>query len=112
MPAERRSVREIVLVVLALLSALPFPIAVFVALYIAGGADSGWGETPRSEAIATTSLFVMLPVLQIVGPLLGLLMWKSWSYTARLVCVLLPIIYLALLPMLLDSVEDIWGGAG
>jgi hypothetical protein len=63
-------------------------------LYIASGADSGWGSNPSAEALTSASIIVAVPALQVVGLGLALANLNRWSYLAKLVCVTVPLLYL------------------
>ncbi len=86
---------DLLLVVLTLCNLIPLAPATMLALWMLAGGDTGWGE-PKVRTVLVTASIAAIPILHVAGPVLA---WSNrrWSFEARLICVSLPLGYLALL---------------
>ncbi len=89
---------DLLLVTLTLCNLIPIVPATLVALWVLVGGDVGWGEF-NVRALLVAASVAAIPILHVAGPVLT---WsnRGWPFEARLICVSLPLAYLAIVTSL------------
>lgn len=95
---QRNPFSWLLLVVLTLANVVTFVPCFLFVMYVTGGGDSGWGNTPIPLGDLLSILaFAAAPVLQIVGIALCWINARIWRFEWLVLCVLGPILYQAAL---------------
>lgn len=91
---ETNPVPDLLLVVLTLCNVVALVPTTMMGFFVFAAGAAYWSHL-SSELASATMLYVSIPLLHIGGLLLT---WfnRSWPFEARVVCVLLPLGYLAL----------------
>ncbi|MCX7357523.1 MAG: hypothetical protein NT015_05190 [Alphaproteobacteria bacterium] len=89
---------DLLLVVLTLCNVIPTAPATIVALWLL--AFGWWAPTALVVALAVAAI----PILHVAGPVMA---WsnRSWPFEGRLICVLLPLFYLALVTSIMTTLR-------
>lgn len=91
---------DLLLVVLTICNVIALLPATIVAVFALAVSAAFWGE-PSAKSALTTALLVSLPILHVGGPMLT---WfrRGWPFEIRVVCLVLPLVYMALAARILN----------
>lgn len=91
---ERNPFSDLLLVVLTLFNVIALVPTTVAGLFLIAMGGGRWLEQFTVESVLGTVLFVAVPILLVVGPVLT---WckRSWPFDVRVVLLVLPLAYLA-----------------